>query len=146
MFLVRRAAETMDKDIVVAAAQSSFEELLARPDNDGRLRHVVVEDSGHIIGVLRVNTALRTPAPGTSPAVPLGQLASRQFTIVREDDVAFDVIRRMWRRGAMMALVVPQVKGSPRAVPRATDVLGVITKEHVADSVASSIRVYPMAS
>ena len=30
-----------------------------------------------------------------------------------------------------------------RGVPRASDVLGVITKEHVADSVASSIEVYP---
>jgi CIC family chloride channel protein len=30
-----------------------------------------------------------------------------------------------------------------RGVPRAGDVLGVITKEHVADSVAASIEVYP---
>ena len=28
-------------------------------------------------------------------------------------------------------------------VPRAGDVAGVITKEHVADSVASSVKVYP---
>jgi hypothetical protein len=31
-------------------------------------------------------------------------------------------------------------------VPRADDVLGVITKEHVADSVATSIEVYPAAA
>lgn len=33
-----------------------------------------------------------------------------------------------------------------RGVPRADDVLGVITKEHVADSVATSIEVYPAST
>ena len=37
-----------------------------------------------------------------------------------------------------MALVV---RG--RGVPRPGDVAGVITKEHVADSVASSVKMYP---
>ncbi|HZP98175.1 MAG TPA: chloride channel protein [Reyranella sp.] len=141
MFLVRRAVDVMDKDVVVMPADASFEDLLARPDNNGRLRHVVVEDNGRIVGVMRVNTSLRTPAPGTSSAVKLRDLASRQFTLVRENDVAFDVIRRLWRRGATMALVVPD----SRAVPRAADVRGVISKEHVADSVANSINVYPAA-
>jgi len=52
--------------------------------------------------------------------------------------VAFDVINRMWRRGAIMAVVV---RGG--GVPHGKDVTGVITKEHVADSVASSVRIYP---
>ena len=36
-----------------------------------------------------------------------------------------------------MAIVVGRA-----GVPRATDVIGVISKEHVADSVADSIKVY----
>ncbi len=138
MFLVRPAAQVMDDDIVLAPADMGFETLLARPDNRGRLRHVVVTEGGRILGVLRVNTALRAASEGVMPGVALRELASRNFTIVRENDVAFDVIRRIWRKGAIMALVV---KG--RGVPRPDDVLGVITKEHVADSVASSIKVYP---
>ena len=51
----------------------------------------------------------------------------------------FDVIRRMWRRNAFMAVVV----GKERGTPRADDVLGVITKDHVADLVAASIQIYP---
>ena len=47
----------------------------------------------------------------------------------------FGVIGRMWQRGAMMALVV---RGN--GLPLASNVLGVITKEHVADSVALSVR------
>jgi CIC family chloride channel protein len=44
----------------------------------------------------------------------------------------------MWRNHAFMAVVVrgPGMRG-------AEDVLGVITKEHVADSVASSLKIYP---
>jgi CIC family chloride channel protein len=141
MFLVRHAGEVMDKDIIVASADSGFDELLARPDNDGRLRHVVVADGGHIFGVMRVNTALRPASSGVQPGIALRDLASRNFTIVREEEAVFDVIRRIWRKNATMALVT---RG--RGVPRAADVLGVITKEHVADSVASSIEVYPVGS
>jgi hypothetical protein len=60
---------------------------------------------------------------------------NRKFTVVREDETAFEVIRRMWRRKAIMAVVV---RG--RGVPRGSDVAGVITKEHVADSVADSVK------
>ena len=141
MFLVRHAGAVMDKDVIVADADSGFDELLARSDNNGRLRHVVVSDGGHIVGVMRVNTALRAAAVGLQPSVALRDLARHDFTIVREDEVVFDVIRRIWRRKAIMALVT---RG--RGIPRANDVLGVITKEHVADSVASSIEVYPTGS
>ena len=51
----------------------------------------------------------------------------------------FDVIHRMWRRNAFMAVVVAKERGTPRA----GDVLGVITKDHVANSVAASIQIYP---
>ncbi len=141
MFLVLHAHEVMDKDILVVDAHSSFDELLARPDNGGRLRHVIVSDAGHIVGVMRVNTALRQASTGAAPGIALGELAGHNFTIVRDNEVVFDVIRRIWRRKAIMALVT---RGT--GVPRADDVIGVITKEHVADSVASSIEVYPAAS
>jgi CIC family chloride channel protein len=49
----------------------------------------------------------------------------------------FGVIGRMWKAGAMMT-VVSQGNG----VARADQVLGVITKEHVADSVAASVQPY----
>jgi CIC family chloride channel protein len=138
MFLVRRAGDVMDKDIIVADAGSGFDQLLARPDNGGRLRHVVVTEGGHIVGVMRVNTALRPAAAGMRPDTPLRTLADKRFTIVREDEVVFHVIQRIWRRKAGMALVT---RGA--GVPRGDDVVGVITKEHVADSVAASIEVYP---
>ncbi|MDE2513399.1 MAG: hypothetical protein KGL22_04780, partial [Alphaproteobacteria bacterium] len=57
--------------------------------------------------------------------------------VAHEDDIAFDVIDRMWREDAAMAVVVRNA-----AVAGAPDVRGIISKEHVADSVAESIRPY----
>jgi CIC family chloride channel protein len=138
MFLVKRAKEVMDTDIVLAPADLDFNTFLAQPGHDGRLRHLIVTDSDRILGVLRVNTALRHASADGHSGVTLRELAARNFTIVREDDIVFGVIQRMWRRQATMSLVTRS-----RGVPRPGDVAGVITKEHVADSVASSIAVYP---
>ncbi len=138
MFLVRSAREVMDADIQVLPAEASFDDYLRQPEHAGRLRHVVVTDKGHIYGVIRVNTGLRRGLEGAHTGVSLGDVASRNFTVVGENETAFNVIRRMWRRGAIMAVVV---RG--RGVPRASDVAGVITKEHVADSVADSVKAYP---
>jgi CIC family chloride channel protein len=138
MFLVRSAREVMDADIQVLPADASFDDYLRQPEHAGRLRHVVVTDKGHIYGVIRVNTGLRRGLEAAHTGVSLRDVASRNFTVVRENETAFDVIRRVWRRGAIMAVVV---RG--HGVPRGSDVAGVITKEHVADSVADSIKTYP---
>lgn len=138
MFLVRTARQVMDADIQVLPAQTSFDAYLRQPEHAGRLRHVVVTDHGNIHGVLRVNTGLRRGLEGAETGITLGEVASRNFSIVREDESAFDVIRRVWRMNSIMAVVV---RGS--GIPDGGDVLGVITKEHVADSVADSIKAYP---
>jgi chloride channel protein, CIC family len=138
MFLVRSAREVMDTDIQILPTEASFDDYLRQPEHAGRLRHVVVIDKGHIYGVIRVNTGIRRGLESAHTGVSLGDVASRNFTVVGENETAFDVIRRMWRRGALMAVVV---RG--RGIPRGSDVAGVITKEHVADSVADSVKAYP---
>ena len=138
MFFVRSAREVMDADIQVLPADASFDDYLRQPEHAGRLRHVVVTDKGQIYGVVRVNTGIRRGLEGAYTGVTLGDVASRNFTVVGENEPAFEVIRRMWRQAAIMAVVV---RG--RGVPSGDDVAGVITKEHVADSVADSVKAYP---
>ena len=138
MFLVRAARDVMDADVQVLQATASFDDYLRQPEHAGRLRHVAVIKDGRIYGVIRVNTGIRRGLEGAQTGVTLGDVASRNFTVVGEEEVAADVIRRMWRKNAIMAVVV---RG--RGVPRAGDVAGVITKEHVADSVADSVKDYP---
>jgi len=138
MFLVRRAAEVMDRDILVLDAATRFDDFLKRPEHRGGLAHVVVTDKSRIVGTLRVNTALRRGLEDRYTGVNLGEIAQRNFTIARDEDIAYAVIRRMWRRGSGMAVVV---RGA-RRIPQGADVVGVISKEHVADSVAASVSPY----
>jgi CIC family chloride channel protein len=97
-----------------------------------------VTKAGRLFGVIRVNATLWGSLEGARTKVTLGDIATRDFTIAREDAIAFDVIDRMWRKRAFMAVVV---KGT--GIPHGEQVVGVITKEHVADSVASSMKIYP---
>jgi CIC family chloride channel protein len=140
MFMVRHAREVMDSDVLVLPAEDSFDAFLRQYEAEGLLRHVVVTQQGRLFGVIRVNTGLRRGLEGAHTGVTLGDVATRDFTIVGEDMVAADVIERMWRRHAFMAVVV-RTRG--RTAPRGDDVVGIITKEHVADSVAGGLKIYP---
>ncbi len=137
LFLVRHAEDVMDKDFLTLPETTHFDDFLRLPEASGGMRHIVVTGQDRIAGVLRVNTALRRGLEGAYTGVTLGEVASRDFTLVRPADAMFDVIGRMWRKKATMAVVV----GSG-GVPAGRDVLGIISKEHIADSVAESIKHY----
>jgi CIC family chloride channel protein len=137
MFLIHQARDVMDRDILLLPTDMSFDAFLRRDDHNGKVRHVVVAQDDRIVGVLRVNTGIRQGLENAYTGVTLNDVASREFTIAHEQDIMFGVIGRMWQRGAIMVVVV---RGNGK--PLAADVLGVITKEHVADSVALSVRPY----
>jgi CIC family chloride channel protein len=144
MFMVRGARDAMDQDFMLVDEATSFDAFLRlsatfRPGTVASgMRHVVVTRGSMIVGVIRVNTDLRNTVGAASDNVTMGMLARRNFTIVRTGAVVFDIIARMTRRRATMALVID---GPGR--PRADKVIGVITKEHIADEVARSVRIYP---
>jgi CIC family chloride channel protein len=139
MFLVRRAGDVMDKDILILPAETSFDTFLKLPDHGGRMRHVVVTRGDEMIGVLRVNTGLRQGLEGSYTGVTLGEVAVRNFAFAREGDIMFDVIGRMSREKAVM-VVVFQGAGFPRP----SDITGLISRDQIADSVAESISPYAM--
>ncbi|MGH7094290.1 MAG: chloride channel protein [Stellaceae bacterium] len=137
MFLVRHANNVMEKDVLVLPAHTDFDSFLRQPGHNGALKHVVVTENDRIVGVMRVNTGFRRGLEAAYTGVTLGDVAQKNFTVAHEDDIAFDVIARMWREGAAMAVVVRIA-----ATALAEDVRGIISKEHVADSVAQSIKPY----
>ena len=137
MFLVRSAADVMDRNILLIDENASFEEFLRDAGGTGGMRHVVVTRGNLIVGALRVNTSLRQTVSAAAANIPMRSLVQRNYTIVRKNAVVFDVISRLQRRKAIMGIVVD---GNGR--PRVSDVVGVITKEHIADEVASSVRMY----
>ena len=138
LFLVRSARDIMLRDVAILDEATTFSMFLSMSESAGGLRHIVITRGRHVAGVLRVNIGLRRAVGAAGADVTLGELASRSFTVVREDAAAFDVIARMARKGAIMALVIPR-SGSMEP----GRILGVITREQIADSVASSIGLYP---
>jgi chloride channel protein, CIC family len=138
MFLVRAAKDVMDTKFLMVDAEQSFADFLHMSEGSAGMRHVVVTRGNLISGVLRVNTSLRQTVSAAAANVKMGGLAQRNYTVVRKDAAVFDVIRRMWRRGSAMGVVVDTQK-----LPRKDNVVGVITKELIADEVAASVRMYP---
>jgi chloride channel protein, CIC family len=135
MFLVRRAREVMQKDVTLLPAGADFDAFLRANATGAGFKHVVVTRGNHIAGVVRVNIGLRRGVEQAYSGVHLGDVAQRNFTLAREGDIMFDVVQRMARHAASMAVVV---KGNGRGRP--SEIIGVISKEHIADSVADSIR------
>jgi chloride channel protein, CIC family len=135
MFLVRRAREVMQKDVTLLPAEADFDAFLRQHSGGAGFKHVVVTRGNHIAGVVRVNLGLRRGVEQAYSGVRLGDVAQRNFTVAREGDIMFDVVQRMARHNASMAVVV---KGHGRGRP--SEIIGVISKEHIADSVADSIK------
>src|SRR5579862_330460 len=135
MFLVRRAGEVMERDILVVPADADFDGFLRRHGAGGGMKHVVVTRGNHIAGVVRVNTALRRGLEAAYAGVTMNDVAQRNFTLARENDIVFDIVQRMARHDAAMAVVtVAHGRWRPK------EIVGVISKEHIADSVADSIK------
>jgi CIC family chloride channel protein len=138
MFLVQSAREAMERDVLVLDENVWFDEFLRQSAGAGGLRHVVVTRDDLIVGVIRVNSDLPRTVGGVGKDVRMADIAWRNFTIATEQTVMFDVITRLTRERAAMAVIVAQ-----RGPPCARTVVGVISREHIADTVARSLSIYP---
>ena len=135
MLLVRRAGEVMVRDVTIMPADAELDPFLRRHATAGGFKHVVVTRGSHVVGAVRINTSLRRGVEAAYTGVRFGDIAQRNFTLARTNDIMFDVMQRMARRGASMAIVA---SGDRRW--HASQIVGIISKEHVADSVVESIR------
>jgi len=138
MFMVRTAGDVMDERVAVFASDMHYEDFARTRSDD--IGHVVVRKGNRISGLFEVGAAIHTmvgmKASGSiAGPVGLGQLAFRDFVIARNDDVMFDVITRMTRKAVNNVLVV----GGDRRIPKAEDVVGIVTKERIAESVGASL-------
>lgn len=138
MFLVQNATEIMERDVLVLDESTLFSAFLGMAAMHGGLRHVVVTRNGKIIGGLRVNVSLRRAVGAGVDDAKLGDLVGKDFIVVEEGEVAFDVIKDMTNKRAGTAIVIScEAEGKPDKV------VGVITKEHIADTVSRTVQLYP---
>ncbi|TCG05987.1 chloride channel protein [Paraburkholderia steynii] len=137
MFLVQNAGQVMETDVLILDARAQFRAALSHAAEPA-FRHIVVTRNSEIYGVLRINTGLRRAVSHGAPDITLGALAQRNFIVVRENEAVFGVISRLWKERAVMAVVVQQSSRDDMV-----RVIGVIAKEHIAEAVASTIRIFP---
>lgn len=140
LFLVRSARDVMQTGLAECDAATGVASFLAAgpPSSNAAPMHVVVTRGRAIAGVLTIDADLRRVLAASGTDVSLGALARRDFTVVRENAATFDVLARMRRKAAGVALVIPTV-----GYPGAGRILGVITKDSIADNVTSSIGLFP---
>jgi len=138
MFLVRTSGDVMDERVTILRSDMSYEDFVRM--HPGLTGYVVVRTGRHVSGLFEVSAAMHTVESMKSSGsvmgpVAIGQLAHRDFTIARRDDVMFDVIIRMSRKRVDNVLVV----GGDQRIPGAGDVVGVVTKDRIAESVGESL-------
>jgi chloride channel protein, CIC family len=137
VFFVRRAREIMAKDVILLSAEEDLDTVLRQSERADGWKHVVVTRGDHIVGVVNLDAGLPRSLKENIAGIALRDVAQRDFIITREDDLAFDIMTRMERRGASTAIVI---KGRGR--PYASQVTGIITKERMAEALAESVRRY----
>ncbi len=137
MFMVQPAESVMDRPPVLLPAGTRAAEAAAMLPEKLRDCGVIVIDGDRIVGVV-ADLAKVSCLAARQPDAPIDWLVSRRFVLARAETVMFDVLKRMGRRRTEAAIVVRPCRG----LPRAGDVVGMITKHRIADSVLDSMHTY----
>ncbi len=138
LFLVKKAAEVMDDNVLVLDKGLTFAEMIERTSDHDGFRQIVVTNGPRIVGTVRVNTSLRRAVGASAAQVTLGELARRDFVVVDEAESMFEVIPKMPREGLGTAIVVKKQDGG-----KPPWILGVVARDQLAKAVGESVEIYP---
>jgi chloride channel protein, CIC family len=128
LYLVQQAADIMEKRFILAKAGSTLRECMGWEDVDD-LRAIIVEDEGRIVGLIPPRSGLWRES-ANNPNRLVDDFVEKRAVVCRDVDLLSLVLARLKRHRAGAAIVF---KGEHR--PRASDVVGVITKRAIADAV-----------
>ena len=128
LYLVQQAQDIMERRFILAKAGSSLRECMGREDVDD-LRAIIVEQEGRIVGLIPPRSGLWRES-ANNPNRLVDDFIEKRAVVCRDVDLLSLVLARLKRHRAGAAIVF---KGEHR--PRASDVVGVITKRAIADAV-----------
>jgi CIC family chloride channel protein len=133
LFLVRQAQDVMERRFVLARAGTSLKEAISA-EEPGDLRVIIVERDGRIVGLIPPRSGLWRESQ-SNPNLLVERFVESRVVICREDDLLSRVLARLRRHRSGAAIVF---SGTDR--PRAKDIVGVITKRAIADTVIDSFE------
>ena len=128
LYLVQQAQHIMERRFILAKAGSTLRECVGWEDIDD-LRAIIVENEGRIIGLIPPRSGIWRESVN-NPDRPVEDFVEKRLVVCRDVDLLSLVLARLKRHGAGAAIVF---HGPHR--PRASDVVGVITKRAIADAV-----------
>jgi CIC family chloride channel protein len=133
LFLVRQAQDIMEPSFILASAGTTLKQAIGA-EGPGDLRVIIVERDGRIVGLIPPRSGLWRQSQG-NPDLLVETFVESRLVICREDDLLSRVLARLRRHRSGAAIVF---RGPDR--PRARDIVGVITKRAIADTVIDSFE------
>jgi CIC family chloride channel protein len=133
LYLVAQAGDVMERNFVRAQAGAPLSASLANDVFDD-LAPVVVEREGRLVGLVPPRSGLWSRVR-SDPAVKIEDFMEPNLVLVRDTDLLSRALARLKRHGAGAALVY---SGDGR--PQAKDVVGVVTKRAIADTVIANFE------
>jgi CIC family chloride channel protein len=137
MYRIRMAERAMSEDFEIRSADASLDEVIASLEETGRPLHVMIADGNRFAGYLRLDPGFELWRP-REEGLSLGDLARNDYVLARPRDTMFNVIGRLARRGAGLAIVV----GGSNRIPRVSDIRGIIALETMGAAVIENARPY----
>jgi CIC family chloride channel protein len=131
LYLVKQAQDIMEQRFILAKAGTTLQQAIGPDDNDD-LRAVIVEREGRIVGLIPPRSGLWRESQ-RNPDLKVERFVESRAVICRDADLLSLVLARMKRHRSGAAIVF---RGVSR--PRARDIVGVITKRAIADTVIDS--------
>jgi chloride channel protein, CIC family len=131
LYLVQQTQDVMERRFILAKAGSTLRECMGREDVDD-LRAIIVEQQGRIVGLIPPRSGLWRESVN-NPGRLVDDFVEKRAVVCRDVDLLSLVLARLKRHRAGAAIVF---KGEHR--PRASDIVGVITKRAIADAVISN--------
>jgi chloride channel protein, CIC family len=133
MFLVQQAQDIMEKRFILAKAGTSLKDVISTEETDD-LRAIIVEREGRIVGLIPPRSGLWLESRN-NPDLLVERFVESHMVICRDVDLLSLVFARLKRHRSGAAIVF---HGTDR--PRADDIVGVITKRAIADTVIDSFE------
>jgi CIC family chloride channel protein len=133
LFLVQQAQDIMEKRFILAKAGTSLKEAIGG-EGPNDLCAIIVEREGRIVGLIPPRSGLWRASQG-DPDLKVERFVESRAVICRDVDLLSRVFARLRRHRAGAAIVFA---GTDR--PRASDIVGVITKRAIADTVIDSFE------
>jgi chloride channel protein, CIC family len=137
MYRIRLAERAMSTEFELRPSTATMEETIASLAETGRPIYLMVADGKRLKGYVRLDPGFKL-WQARDQATLLGDMARTDFVLARPTDTMFDVIGRVARRGARLAIVVrDRVR-----IPRVDDVMGFLALETMGEAVIENARAF----